>query len=84
MRISRFDRTLPDPLQDVVLDAGASWNGRVHDPDGRLLETCAVQLSLKDYLVDHPVERSGACSRAGFAFERLPPGRYQLRVQVDG
>ena len=80
----RFDRTLPDPLQDVVLDAGASWNGRVYDPDGRLLETCAVHLSLKDYLVDHPVETSGACSRAGFAFERLPPGKYQLRVHVNG
>jgi hypothetical protein len=79
----RFDRLLPDPLQDLVLSAGSTWSGRVLDPGGRLLDTCRVDLSLKDYLRDHPIERHSTCSGPGFSLDRLPPGAFHLRVTLE-
>lgn len=79
----RFDRTLPDPLQDVVLSAGSTWSGRVFDPDGRLLEVCRVDVSLNAPLRDHPIERHSTCSTGGFSFDRIPPGTFQVRVTLE-
>jgi len=71
--------TVPGPVREIILDKGATWSGRVLDPQGEVIEHCAIWSKN----MGTGVLSEGACSRTGFVLEPLPPGDTRLEVRLD-
>jgi hypothetical protein len=69
---------VPGPLQDLTLDAGTTWKGRILRPDGSVLEGCQIGLTISH----PPASREATCSATGFLFDHLPPVRAELSVST--
>ena len=72
------DAVVPSAGVDIVLEDGASWRGRVLDPDGRPLTDCkAVTLAGTTW------SASGPCPQGSFSLRHLPAGNYEVGVATD-
>ncbi len=66
--------------QDLLLERGARWTGRLLDPNGMPIEHCRIHL---DYMVDQ-MEIDGSCSSTGFDIQAIPAGHADVRVEITG
>jgi hypothetical protein len=65
--------------RDLVLDVGATWTGRVIDPDGHPIDRCTIEVG-DGYWTD----RAGRCAAGGaFVIRHLPSGLANARVRVE-
>ncbi len=71
--------TLPSTEREIQLDRGLTWNGRVLDPEGRLIDRCELSLRLPDQRLI-----TSTCAGRGFSFRTLVPGKAKLTVQLEG
>ena len=74
-----YQVNVPSPPKGIVLYRGATWKGRVLDPDGEILDQCKIQFAdpTKTILVQ------SSCSREGFVLDHLPPGDGSIEIRLD-
>src|SRR5262249_14289365 len=64
--------------REIVLGRGATWTGRVIDPDGVAIERCDLTIEKADRSTAY-----ATCSGAGFAFTALPRGDTTVKVRLQ-
>jgi protocatechuate 3,4-dioxygenase beta subunit len=69
---------VPSSDAEIVLDEGATWQGRVFDPDGAPLADCRVSAAA----ASGPVA-SSPCSEGKFSLRRLPAGDIDVGAWTD-
>jgi protocatechuate 3,4-dioxygenase beta subunit len=69
---------VPSSDNDIVLDEGATWQGRVVDPDGAPVADCRVVATAPpDFAATSP------CTEGRFSLRRLPTGDIEVAVGTD-
>lgn len=63
---------------DIVLQRAHSWTGRVLDPDGAVIDTCALYLT---FATGHVI--AAKCTTTGFAFGAVPPGVAKVQARLE-
>jgi hypothetical protein len=71
-----FEVNLPAPNQDLVLERGGTWTGRVLDPDGAVLSRCRIWMKKKGQIVG----MGGGSFSDAFTLKALPEGKMELDV----
>jgi hypothetical protein len=69
---------VPSTAIEIVLDEGASWQGRVLDPDGKPVTDCKVSARASG-----TVFTSSPGSAGGFSFRHLPAGDVEVSVWTE-
>jgi hypothetical protein len=72
-----FDTDTIARPRDLTIDRGATWTGRVLDPEGHVIDRCDVFVDKSD----RSIERA-PCTPDGFALGVLPPGETKATVHV--
>lgn len=73
-----FSITVPGAERELVLDRGMTWRGRVLDPDGKVIDRCALFVTLADQRL-----LTAQCSPRGFELTTLVPGKTKVSVRVE-
>jgi hypothetical protein len=69
---------VPSSDVEIVLDEGATWQGRVFDPDGAPLADCrVVATAAPDFVATSP------CIEGSFSLGRLPAGDVEVAVGTE-
>jgi hypothetical protein len=72
------DTTSSSRGAEIVLDDGASWRGRVVDPDGEPVSACRVFAS-----AERSVVGESNCSAGKFSLRHLPAGEMEIVVSTE-
>jgi hypothetical protein len=63
---------------DIVVSRGATWTGRVLDPEGHAIKDCTVWVRLEDQRL-----KTSECKAGAFSFGALSPGPLQATVRIQ-